>query len=98
MEQGGGSQAKGIPISEKIIREALGPELAGVADVLEILRKNEGIETIDQLMNSIRSHINEFGNFEIRNDGGYEVIMEEVIVETIEALEKWIFEETRRCS
>jgi len=58
------------PLTKEVIRKILGPEMKGVAGVLEILREDERIETIAQLTASIRSHINEFGSLQFTTTNG----------------------------
>lgn len=57
-------------LHEGDLTEILGPEFKGVADVLEVLQQDNHLQSIDDVIRTIRSSFNQFGHFEMQTSNG----------------------------
>jgi hypothetical protein len=55
----------GTPLTYEDIDAAMDSKLAGITDPLETLRRDEHIETFEELIAATRNHINQFGHLQI---------------------------------
>jgi hypothetical protein len=53
-------------LEDEHVDDAMGSSFAGLTGPLLTLMREEGIDTFEDLIRSIRAHINQFGHFELR--------------------------------